>query len=171
MKIADLMTRDVLTCNLSDTLNRPAQLMWEGDVGWIPVLDGTARVIGVVTDRDLAMAAYLQGRPLNAIPVQTVMTRQIVTCKPGDDLSAALRQMRTQQVRRLPVVDVAGRLVGVVALNDIVRRGATEPGKAAAREHEVATAMAGICEPRSPARTAPPSTSPPKATKPISHEA
>ena len=171
MKIADLMTRDVLTCGISETLNRPAQLMWEGDVGWIPVLDAAARVVGVVTDRDIAMAAYLQGRPLNAIPVQTVMTRQLVTCKAGDDLSATLRQMQTPQVRRLPVVDSTGKLVGVVALNDIVRRGAAEPGKSAVREHEVALALAGICEPRAVAKTPLTGIDPRKTKKPSSHEA
>lgn len=171
MKIADLMTKDILTCGIGDTLNRPAQLMWEGDVGWIPVVDAAARAVGVVTDRDIAMDAYLQGRPLTAIPVQSVMTRRIVACKPGDDLPVALRQMQTQQVRRLPVVDAAGKLVGVVALNDIVRRGKAEPGKTAARDHEVATALAGICEPRAAAKTTPPRAGSQKATKPVGHEA
>ena len=171
MKIADLMTRNVRTCSNSDTLNRPAQLMWEGDVGWIPVLDAAARVVGIVTDRDIAMAAYLQGRPLTTIPVQTVMTRQLVTCKPGDEPSAALRQMKTQQVRRLPVVDGAGKLAGVVALSDIVRRAPSESGKSAAREHEVAMALVGICEPRAAAKTTSPSSSAPTVKQPSSHEA
>lgn len=171
MKIVDVMTREVLTCGSSDTLNRPAQLMWEGDVGWIPVLDATARVIGIVTDRDIAMAAYLQGRPLTTIPVQAVMTRRLATCKPGDDPSVALRQMQTQQVRRLPVVDGTGKLVGVIALNDIARRSAAEPGKSAVREHELAAALVGICEPRSTAKAPPSSTTSPKATKQVGHEA
>ena len=74
MKVMDAMTRSVAACNEEDTLNRAAQLMWEGDCGCIPVLDAGGDVRGILTDRDVCMAAYTQGLPLQQIPVRRAMS-------------------------------------------------------------------------------------------------
>lgn len=67
MKVQDIMTADVETCRLDDTLDRPAAIMWERDCGVVPVVDDESRIVGMLTDRDICMAAYTQGRPLPEI--------------------------------------------------------------------------------------------------------
>jgi CBS-domain-containing membrane protein len=75
MRVEQLMTRDVKVCRAEDTLSRAAQLMWEHDCGCVPVIgtNGDGRLVGIITDRDIAMAAYTQGWPQSAIPVSTAM--------------------------------------------------------------------------------------------------
>ena len=91
MKVEQLMTREVRICTESDTLNRAAQLMWECDCGLIPVTstNGDGKVIGVVTDRDIAMAAYTQGKQLWAIPVTEAMAQKVFACHANDGISQA----------------------------------------------------------------------------------
>lgn len=106
MRIEQLMTKDVATCGPDETLNRAAQLMWERDCGFVPVVESAERrrVVGVVTDRDACIAAYTRGHPLAEIRVGDVMSTRIRACKPSDDLAAAEETMREAQVHRLPVV-------------------------------------------------------------------
>jgi CBS domain-containing protein len=113
------MTEDVFTCTPEASLAEATRIMWERDCGVVPVLDADGRVAGVVTDRDACMAAYTKGRPLAQIPVATVMSTGVHTCRPDDDLGHAEKIMRLKQVRRLPVVDDGDRLVGLLSLNDI----------------------------------------------------
>ena len=120
MRIEQVMTRDVRTCSPADTLSRAAELMWQTDCGCVPVLDDERRVVGLVTDRDLAMAAYLQGRRLDEIDVASVMSRDVATCSHRDPPEAAELKMQERRVRRLPVIDDAGTLVGIVSLADLV---------------------------------------------------
>jgi len=109
MKVGELMTADAKACGPSDTLNRAAQLMWENDCGAVPVVDQQLRVIGMVTDRDICMAAYTQGRPLAQSRVESAMSHGAYTCAPGDDIASAEKLMCERQVRRLPVIDEEGR--------------------------------------------------------------
>ena len=85
----------------------------------VPVVDEQFKPVGFLTDRDICMAAYTQGGPLHALRVQTAMARRIVSCSPEDDITDAARVMRENGVRRLPVVDTAGELVGLLSLDDI----------------------------------------------------
>lgn len=122
MKVSDLMTRDVCSCRSDATLNDAARIMWEHDCGSVPVLDANnEHVVGIVTDRDIAMAAYINGQLLSSIPVVQVMSRDLKTCKPGDTLEAAERAMAEAHVRRLPVVDSEGRLIGLFSLAQVAR--------------------------------------------------
>ena len=107
MKVEQVMTRNVMVCTDADTLNRAAQLMWDYDCGSIPVIsaNGRGELVGVVTDRDLAMAAYTQGKPLYAIPVTTAMAHKVIACHVQDGISQAEALMRENRVRRLPVLD------------------------------------------------------------------
>ena len=117
------MTREVKACSQSDTLNRAAQLMWESDCGCIPVVSGNGdgKLVGVVTDRDIAMAAYIQAKQLWAIPVIEAMAQKVIVCRADDGISRAEALMRDNKVRRLPVLDQNERLVGILSLNDIAR--------------------------------------------------
>ncbi len=119
MIVADIMTRETRGCAVAATLNEAARLMWENDCGAVPVLDASGRPVGMVTDRDVAMAAYLQGGELSAIPVASAMAREVRTCKADDSLAAARETLVVYKLHRLPVVDDAGALVGIVSLNDL----------------------------------------------------
>lgn len=119
MKIADLMTSRVQTCTDRDSLNAAAHLMWEHDCGIVPVLDEAGKLVGVVTDRDICMAAFFHGARLAELPVREVMARDLHTLRPEASIHDALELMRRMQVRRVPVVDDQGALVGILSLADL----------------------------------------------------
>ncbi len=126
MKVEQVMSREVVVCTEHDSLNRAAELMWENDCGCLPVLavNGTGTLAGMITDRDIAMAAYFQGKRLAAMPVSEVMSKAVAVCRVGDEVKQVEALMRDHQVRRLPVLDARQKLVGVVSLNDLARRAA-----------------------------------------------
>lgn len=151
MKVKDLMAIDVKFCETYNTLNTAAQTMWDNDIGCVPVVDKDHRVIGMLTDRDICMAAYIQGSPLAALLVTSAMSKQVFSCAPDDDITAAEKLMREKQVRRLAVIDAQGRLAGVISLNDIAREGEREAETKRTREvsdAEIARVMASVCAPR-----------------------
>ena len=153
MKVEQLMTREVRVCTESDTINRGAQLMWESDCGCIPVIsaNGDGKVLGVVTDRDIAMAAYTQGKQLFAISVTEAMAHKVIACHANDGISQAEALMRDNQIRRLPVLDRNEHLVGILSLNDIAReaqREASSGKRAEVTENAVAETLAAVCQPR-----------------------
>jgi CBS domain-containing protein len=110
-------------CATHNTLNTAAQNMWDNDIGCVPVVDKDRRVVGMLTDRDVCMAAYIQGAPLTGLLVTSAMSKQVFSCAPDDDIAAAEKLMREKQVRRLAVIDAQGRLAGIISLNDIAREG------------------------------------------------
>lgn len=122
MRVRDLMTTNVRSCHPDDDLTVPGRIMWESDCGCVPVVDLAQRPVGVITDRDVCMAAYFHGRALKNIPVEQAMSRDVVACEPSDEAGAAERLMQSHQVRRLLVLDTQGRLVGIVSLNDLATR-------------------------------------------------
>jgi CBS-domain-containing membrane protein len=145
VKVEQLMTRNVETCRSSDRMDRAAQIMWERDCGVVPVMaegNGTARVIGMVTDRDICMAAYTQGRKLQDMPVASAMSRQVLSCRPTDSLAVALKVMKTNRVHRLPVVDQNEHVVGMLSLADIAREAQHEHGSMSAQLTDAAVAEA-----------------------------
>lgn len=144
MQVSDLMQRDVVTCLERDTLERAAQLMWETDVGCLPVVDADGRVIGVLTDRDVCMAGFLQGCPFRSIAVSSAMAKEVVTCKARDDLRDVEYLMRHRQIRRVPVVDETNTLIGMISLNDLAR--AAYAGRLPSAE--VASTLSAISHPR-----------------------
>jgi len=101
--VGSIMTRNVVSCSGNDTLHRAAQIMWDRDCGAIPVVDAEGRAVGLVTDRDLCMAAYTRGRPLSAISVSSLLSGKLHTCAASTSLDEAVSRMRTQRVRRLVV--------------------------------------------------------------------
>ncbi|MCX5744155.1 MAG: CBS domain-containing protein [Proteobacteria bacterium] len=124
MKTEQLFHRDVTSCTDRDSLEHAATLLWRYDIGCLPVTGDDGRLVGMITDRDIAIAAFLQGAPLRGIVVGSVMSRELVTCRPDDDIHAVISRMLARQVRRLPVIDGDGRILGIISLNDLAR-GAT----------------------------------------------
>jgi CBS domain-containing protein len=134
MKVEDLMTTEVGSCRSFDTADRSAKIMWERDCGAVPVVDQEGRVVAMVTDRDICMAALTQGRTLNEIHVSSAMSRRLWSCRPQDDVKEAEKMMRAHQVRRLPVVDADGKLLGVVSISDLARVAVATKGSRAKKK-------------------------------------
>ena len=152
MNVAELMTQNVRASQPADTLNSAAQTMWENDCGCVPVVDGDRRVVGMLTDRDICMAAYTQGGPLRALTVSSAMSKEVFTCKADETIAAAEQTMRAHHVRRLPVVDAQGHLAGIISLNDIAREAEREQSRAKKQvtSSEAGLTLAAICTPRPP---------------------
>ena len=120
MKIRDVISKDVQVARPEDTLQNVAGRMAAGDFGFIPVADGD-RLIGALTDRDIVVRAVASGAGPEA-RVLDVLSRDALVVRADDDLKVALDLMSSRQIRRLPVVDKDGRLVGVVSLGDLSTR-------------------------------------------------
>lgn len=120
LRVRDVMADTVATCSPDEPVNAAARLMWEHDCGAVPVLED-GKLVGIITDRDICMAAYTQGRPLTAICIRDVMARHVQACRADDTLERAASLMADARVRRLPVLDAEGRLAGIIAMADIAR--------------------------------------------------
>jgi len=122
LEVRDLMTRKAVSVRAYDSLSLAAQLMWDNDCGVLPVLDNEGRrVLGVVTDRDICMAAWSRNVPLSELAANEAMSRDLVACSADDTIQTAENTMRTRQVRRLPVLDSASNLIGILSVTDIAR--------------------------------------------------
>ncbi len=118
MKVQDCMTSPARSCTTDASLVTAARIMWDYKVGALPVVDSAGHPVGMITDRDICMAAARKGRFAADISVRETMSPNPFTIQPGDDLSKALDTMAARQVRRLPVVDLADHLVGILSIND-----------------------------------------------------
>ncbi len=117
--IRSIMTEGICCCRPEDSLNLAAQIMWDTDSGSVGVTNAEGRLCGIITDRDICMAAYLRGQPLSNIRVQDVMTKEVHTCSGDETIERAATLMGNAQVRRLPITDAEGRALGIVSLADI----------------------------------------------------
>ena len=128
MRVDELMTTSIQACTAGDSLGRAAQQMWNGDCGCLPVVDadGSGRVVGIITDRDVCMSALFQGKPLSDLRVADAMTTEVRTCRPADAIFTAEGAMSEARVRRLPVVNDNGVLVGMLGLADLAREAARQ---------------------------------------------
>src|SRR6266550_3832058 len=120
--IRDVMTSNPCTIDAEKSVAYAAKMMLEEDVGLAPIVEGD-RLIGMLTDRDIATRVAAEGRDPDQVKVRDVASKQLITIDPRQDLDEALRKMALHQVRRLPVVEEDGRLIGVVAQADIARDG------------------------------------------------
>src|SRR5271157_4292832 len=157
MKVKNLMRSDVKSCGALDSLNTAAQIMWDNNCGCVPVVDQDLRVVGMITDRDVCMAAYIQGISLKDAQVSNAMSKRVFSCKSGDDLGMAEQTMRQNKIRRLPVVDADTRLAGIISLDDIAREGERERATKVARQvtdMEIAQTLASVCDPPTKVATA-----------------
>jgi CBS domain-containing protein len=118
-----IMTTKPMSCAPSDSLTRAAERMREANIGALPVLEGEdGWLVGIVTDRDLVTRALARGLEPDATRVSDVMTRDVATCLPGDPIEKAVERMEERHVRRLPIVDDDGRLLGIIAQADLATR-------------------------------------------------
>ena len=145
MKVQNVMTTEVFCVGAAQSLNDAAQLMWEHDCGSAPVVDEDNQMVGMITDRDIAMAAYINGGSLNAIPVSVAQSKQIVCCKSDDEIGDVQHLMQMHQVHRIPVVDDSGTPVGIVSLNDIAC--AYKAGTRGLKAQDISNTLAAICSP------------------------
>jgi len=120
--IKDVMTSNPCTVDADKSVAYAAKMMRDEDVGLAPIVEGD-KLIGMLTDRDIAIRVVAEGRNPDQVTVREVASQQVVKIDPQQDLDEALRIMAKHQVRRLPVVEEDGRLVGVVAQADVAREG------------------------------------------------
>jgi CBS domain-containing protein len=145
MNARDFMTKDVYTINADQSLNDAANLMWEKDIGCVPVVDAEQHLVAMLTDRDIAMAAYLNGSPLRDIEASTAHSRNAICCRAEDDVGAVMQQMSSNRLHRIPVIDEDARVVGIVSLNDCAL--AYKAGNKDIRSRQLGDTIAAICQP------------------------
>jgi CBS domain-containing protein len=137
-KCEEVMTKSPVCCLPDDTAAKVAQLMKYENVGSIPVIENAQNIklVGIVTDRDLALKIVAEGLDAKSTKVEAVMTRKVITCLASDDLQKALDAMAEHQLRRLPVVDNDNKVVGIIAQADVATR-VNQPGKIAEMVKEI----------------------------------
>lgn len=128
MKVKEVMVMTPYACHPETNLGAATELMWKGNCGFLPVLDSTGRVKGVLTDRDICVALGTRNAPAGSVTVGEVMHEKLFTCSPDDDVHDALDAMREGHVRRLPVITADSKLAGVISLHDVLLK--AEPSKA-----------------------------------------
>ena len=119
-KISELMTPNPCAIDADKPVSYAARMLKDEDVGLAPIVDGD-RLVGTLTDRDIVTRVVAEGKDPQSVTVREVASTDVVTVDPEQDLNEALRLMASNQVRRLPVVEEDGRLVGVVAQADVAR--------------------------------------------------
>ena len=147
MKVRDLMTTNAITCSPETNLATAAGLMWDNDCGALPIVNVQGQVMGVITDRDICMAASTKDKPPSAITAWETASGKAITCGPDDDLRTALERMEEGKVRRLPVVDDDGVLLGVLSINDVVLAAGEHRGRRVPElsVQDVVRTLRGIC--------------------------
>jgi CBS domain-containing protein len=141
VKVQEIMSREPRVCSPETNLCAAAALMLQGDCGFLPVVQA-ARLVGVVTDRDLYIALATRNRLASQLTVADVLQTPVHTCSADDDIRTALATMKEHRVRRLPVEGSGGTVIGVISLNDIaLAAGARKPVSYA----EVANTLRVIC--------------------------
>jgi len=146
MRVETAMMRSAAYCTPETNLGTAAEIMWKFDCGMLPVVGADRKVVGVITDRDMCIALATRNKLAGEITVGEVFAGRAYTCRPQDDIRAALDTMSRQKVRRLPVVNSDGVLQGILSMDDIVLHvdsydGVTDGGLSS---REIITAMLGI---------------------------
>jgi CBS domain-containing protein len=123
MKVFKVMTTDAGFCRLEDDLAMAAEIMGSKNCGIVPVIDAENRVAGVVTDRDICLAAAISpGKKTSPVKVREIASSPVIVCAGEDNVKDALRRMRKYKIRRLPVTNKEKKLLGIVSLTDILRK-------------------------------------------------
>lgn len=143
MRARDIMTKDPQVCRREDTARRAAELMRDKDCGVIPVVDESRRVIGIVTDRDIAVRVVAAGKAADT-RLNEVMTPGAKCCSADDDLRDVEHKMAELQVRRIPICDAGGRVLGIISQADIARAAGLD---SEVSEQEIALVLEQISEP------------------------
>jgi CBS domain-containing protein len=137
-KCRDVMTEELVFCTPGDTVSKVAQLMKREDIGPVLIVDNeqSKTLVGIVTDRDLALKVVGEGRDPKNTKVEDVMTRKLITCHADDNVENAMKAMAQYQLRRIPVVDENMKLVGIISQADVATR-VDEPERTAEVVREI----------------------------------
>jgi CBS domain-containing protein len=156
MKVAEVMTTNVQSCTPETNLAAAAMQMWNADCGTLPVLDDDGKVIGMITDRDICIAAATNHQDIAEIKVGQVSAGNVQSCTPETAVRDALKIFEQARVRRLPVVDAEDRLQGILSIRDIVLHTGDERDKktTGVSYAEVVNTFKAICTPHSKAASA-----------------
>ncbi len=119
MKVKEIMTANPKACTTTTNLAEAASFMWDYDCGILPVVSDEGRVVGLITDRDICIAGATKNRNLSDLAVEEIVTGNVYSCAPEDDVRSALYTMQQRKVRRLPVIAPDGALEGILSLNDV----------------------------------------------------
>jgi CBS domain-containing protein len=128
MKVKDAMMRTPASCDATTNLGAAVEILWNRNCGILPVVNAQGKVVGVVTDRDLCIALGTRNRLPSEVTVGQVVSGEVFACKPDDEIRDALNTMARKKVRRLPVINEAGQLEGILSMDDVVLH--SEPGVA-----------------------------------------
>jgi len=154
MKVKEVMNPDPRTIWLTESLADAAKLMWQNDCGILPIVKDGQKVVGMITDRDICMGTAMKDANPSSISVEQVMSGKVFAATPDQDVEQALEIMKTHKIRRLPVVNAAGELTGILSLNDIVLKARGSNGKAQIKYADVVETYKAICQHPLPMRTA-----------------
>jgi len=155
MRARDIMTKDPVCLRRDETARRAAEVMRDCDCGVVPIVDDNRRVIGIVTDRDLAIRALAAGKS-GDVRISEVMTPAAHCCSADDDLRDVERKMADLQIRRIPICDAGGRCLGIISQADIARAASTSDKNVT--EEEVAVVLESISQPSHGTRVRPETT-------------
>jgi len=154
MKAKDLMTKPAITCHVNDTLNLAAQKMWDHDCGALAVVNDDGALTGIITDRDICMAAHFQGRPLADCLVNSAMATRVLSANADQSVNELEQLMAEHQIRRIPIVDAANTPIGMVSLNDLAIEASQPDTQMKHGLAKIAHTLAVICQPRAPRQRA-----------------
>lgn len=150
MHARDLMTSPTITCHVNDPLSVAARRMWDGDVGVLPVINDDGKLTGMITDRDVCMAALMQGRELDKLLVNAAMARHVISATPDATIGDIERLMAKHQIRRIPIVDASGKPIGIISMNDLALGSAKPKTELAQAPSKITHTLAAICVHRNP---------------------
>lgn len=122
MKVNEVMTKSPAYCSADTNLGAAAEIMWKRNCGFLPVVGPQQNVVGVITDRDMCIAMATRNRLPGQVTVQEISSMVTYSCRPDDDVQAAMDIMSDKKVRRLPVIDTAGKLEGILSVDDVILR-------------------------------------------------
>ena len=145
IRLDELMTRRVTSVYPTTSVERAVRLMDESDCGALPVVGNNGVLMGMVTDRDIAIRVIGRGRDARRAIVADCMTERVFACYPNESVAECMRQMASRQVRRIPIVDDHGRLVGIVAQADLARHAARHAARA--ERHALTEVVSAVSEP------------------------
>ena len=140
MKVKECMCNKVYSCTPSTTAYDVAKIMQLNHIGCVPVCDNENCMVGIVTDRDLVLRCLASDKNVKETPVSEIMTTNVWTCKPEDDMTNVQTKMGNEQIRRLPVVDNEGKVIGMLTIGDLAKND-MEIG-----QDEVSDTLNSICE-------------------------
>lgn len=135
------MTADAGFCFAEESLTRAVEIMWQRDCGSVPIVDAEMKVIGMITDRDIAVAVNMKNKKASQIKIGEVIGNVVFTCLEKDDAENVLKKMRRAKIKRLPVVNENNALVGIVSISDLIL-------KTPKLKKEVYSALKSIAKPR-----------------------